>query len=254
MLLVMDVGNTNIVIGVYEGRELRHHWRVHTDRDKTEDEYGLLIRALFDHAGLTFSDIEAVVIGSVVPPLMYALERMARKYLGREAMVVGPGIKTGVNIKTENPKEVGADRIINAVAALHLYKPPLVIVDFGTATTFDVIDERGDLIGTAIAPGLVIAAEALFQKAAKLPRIEIVRPSHVVGRNTVTAMQSGVYFGYVALVDGLVSRIRRELKAPATVVATGGLAELVAAESETIDIVNPFLTLQGLQLLYERNR
>ncbi|GAB6932079.1 type III pantothenate kinase [Calditerricola satsumensis] len=254
MLLVMDVGNTNIVIGVYEGRKLRHHWRVHTDRDKTEDEYGMLIRALFDHAGLSFSDIEAVVIGSVVPPLMSALERMARKYIGREAMVVGPGIKTGVNIKTENPKEVGADRIINVVAALHLYKPPLIIVDFGTATTFDVIDARGDMIGTAIAPGLVIAAEALFQKAAKLPRIEIARPPHVVGRNTVTAMQSGVYFGYVALVDGLVARIRRELKAPATVVATGGLAELVAAESETIDIVNPFLTLQGLQLLYERNR
>ncbi|WP_274365921.1 type III pantothenate kinase [Paenibacillus thermotolerans] len=253
MIFVVDVGNTNIVLGLYQGKELKHHWRISTNRSATSDEYGILIISLFNHAGIKAEDIEGIIISSVVPPINFALERMSENYFGRTPMLVGPGIKTGLNIRYENPREVGADRIVNAVAGIHLYGPPLIIVDFGTATTFCYIDEKGEYIGGAIAPGIGISTEALYQRAAKLPRIELVKPKSTVGRTTVSSMQAGIIFGFAGQVDGIVSRIREEFRTNAKVVATGGLAELIAGESKTIDIVNAELTLTGLQLLYERN-
>ncbi|MCF6094681.1 type III pantothenate kinase [Microaerobacter geothermalis] len=254
MLLVMDVGNTNIVIGVYKGGDLEHHWRIATNRNQTEDEYGIIVKNLFHDAGLFVGEIKGIVISSVVPPLMFALERMSEKYFNQKPMIVGPGIKTGLNIKTENPREVGADRIVNAVAAIQLYGTPLIIVDFGTATTFCYVNEEGHLMGSAIAPGIQISTEALYSKAAKLPRIELAKPPSVVGRNTITAMQSGIFYGFVGQVDGIVGRMKEISMSEPTVVATGGLAELIAKESKHIDIINPFLTLQGLQIIFERNR
>ncbi|ADG04879.1 type III pantothenate kinase [Kyrpidia spormannii] len=254
MLLTMDVGNTNIVLGVYKGRDLLYHWRMATAREKTEDELGMMIKSLFADQGVSVSDIDGVVISSVVPPLMLALDRMSKKYFHKKPLIIGPGIRTGLPIKIENPKEVGADRIVNCVGAIELYGPPLVIVDFGTATTFDVVNERGEYLGGPIAPGIAISVEALFQRAAKLPRIELVKPDHVLGRNTIDMMQSGVIYGFVGQVDGLVTRIRRELGLPFRVIATGGLAELISSESETIEEVNPYLTLHGLRIIWERNR
>jgi type III pantothenate kinase len=254
MILVVDVGNTNIVLGLYEGKKLLHDWRISTNRSATADEYGLTLYNLFAHKGLTLEAVEGVIISSVVPPLMFALENMCRKYIKKDPLVVGPGIKTGLSVRYENPREVGADRIVNAIAALELYGPPLIIVDFGTATTFCYIDEQSQYIGGAIAPGIGISTEALYQRAAKLPRIELIKPKSTVGRNTVTSMQAGIIFGYAGQVDGIVQRIREEFGTNPTVVATGGLAELISAESRTIQIVNPLLTLQGLQLIYERNR
>jgi type III pantothenate kinase len=253
VILVMDVGNTNIVLGIYKGRELLHHWRLSTNRSATVDEYGIMIHNLFNHAQIQLKDIKGVVISSVVPPLMFVLEQLCSKYLDRTPLVVGPGIKTGLNIRYENPKEVGADRIVNAVAAIELYGPPLIVVDFGTATTFDYIDEKGQYIGGAIAPGIGISTEALYRSAAKLPRIELVRPKSVVGRNPINSMQAGIIFGYAGQVDGIVERIRSEFNTEAQVIATGGLAELISGESNTIELVNPMLTLQGLQIIYERN-
>ncbi|MDI3256792.1 MAG: type III pantothenate kinase [Kyrpidia sp.] len=254
MLLTMDVGNTNIVLGVYKGRDLLYHWRMATAREKTEDELGMIIKSLFADQGVSPSDIDGVAISSVVPPLMLALDRMSRKYFHKKPLVVGPGIRTGLPIKIENPKEVGADRIVNCVGAIELYGPPVIIVDFGTATTFDVINEHGEYLGGPIAPGIAISVEALFQRAAKLPRIELVKPQHVLGRNTVDMMQSGVIYGFVGQVDGLVNRIRQELGLPFRVIATGGLAELISSESSTIEEVNPYLTLHGLRIIWERNR
>lgn len=256
MILVMDVGNTNIVLGIYRGEELLHHWRISTNRDSTRDEYGILIHNLFDHAGVRIESIEGVIISSVVPQLMYALEGMCKTYLKKTPMVVGPGIRTGLNIRYENPKEVGADRIVNAVAAIRLYGPPLIVVDFGTATTFEYIDEKGQYIGGAIAPGIGISTEALYERAAKLPRIEfeMVRPKSVVGRNPVSSIQSGILYGFAGQVDGIVERIRREYATDPKVIATGGLAEFIAAEAKTIDEVNPLLTLQGLKWIYDMNR
>ncbi|WP_199624057.1 type III pantothenate kinase [Paenibacillus alkalitolerans] len=253
MIFVVDVGNTNIVLGLYKEKELQRHWRIATNRSATSDEYGILICNLFNHAGINVEDIEGIMISSVVPPLNHTLERMSETYLRKTPMLVGPGIKTGLNIRYENPREVGADRIVNAVAGIHLYGPPLIIVDFGTATTFCYIDEKGDYIGGSIAPGIGISTEALYQKAAKLPRIELIKPKSTVGRTTVTSMQAGIIFGFAGQVDGIVDRIREEFQTNARVIATGGLAELIAGESRTIDIVNPRLTLQGLQILYERN-
>ncbi|WP_226683709.1 type III pantothenate kinase [Sutcliffiella horikoshii] len=253
MLFVLDVGNTNTVIGVYDGEELKHHWRVETSRNKTEDEFGMIFKSLLEHVGLSFKDFEGIIISSVVPPIMFSLERMCQKYFHLKPLIVGPGIKTGLNIKYENPREVGADRIVNAVAGIHLYGSPLVIVDFGTATTYCYINEDKQYMGGAIAPGISISTEALYSRASKLPRIEIARPDGVIGKNTVSAMQAGILFGYVGQVEGIVNRMKRQSDVTPKVIATGGLASLIGNESDVIDIVDPFLTLKGLHLIYMKN-
>ncbi|MFZ5967928.1 MAG: type III pantothenate kinase [Bacillota bacterium] len=256
MLLAFDVGNTNIVLGVYKGKELINHWRISTDKNKTSDEYGMLINQLFAYEGLNLADVEDVIISSVVPTLMYSLQHMAYNYCKKEAIVVGPGVKTGINIKYDNPKQVGADRIVNAVAAYEQYGGPLIIVDFGTATTFCAISEKGEYLGGSISPGIKISSEALFQNAAKLPRVELVKPGSVICKNTVSSMQAGIVYGYIGLVDHIVKRMKKEIgnHPNLKVIATGGLASLIASESETIDEINRFLTLDGLRIIYERNK
>lgn len=255
MLLVMDVGNTNIVLGVYDQDVLLHHWRIATSREKTEDEYGIMVKHLLNDRGLQLQDIGAIIISSVVPPIMFALERMAEKYFRVQPLVVGAGVKTGLNINTDNPREVGADRIVNAVAGIAEYGAPLIIVDFGTATTFCVVNHKEQYIGGAIAPGIRISTEALFNKAAKLPRIELIRPEKVIGRNTVASMQAGIIYGYIGQLDGIIRRMKEELQTDnVKVIATGGLAELIASESVHVDIIDEFLTLKGLRILYEKNK
>ncbi|MED0661049.1 MULTISPECIES: type III pantothenate kinase [Bacillus] len=253
MIFVLDVGNTNTVLGVYEKDELKFHWRIETNRSKTEDEYGMLVKSLFEHVGIRFEDIHGIIISSVVPPIMFSLERMCQKYFHVNPLIVGPGIKTGLDIKYDNPREVGADRIVNAVAGIHEYGSPLIIVDFGTATTYCYINEKEQYMGGAIAPGIGISTEALYTRASKLPRIEIAAPDHIIGKSTVAAMQSGIFYGFVGQVDGIVSRMKAYSKIEPKVIATGGLASLIANESETIDHVDPFLTLKGLRLIYKRN-
>lgn len=253
MIFVFDVGNTNIVLGVYQRDKLKYHWRIQTSKHKTEDEMGMLIKDLFDHVGLRFEDIKGIIISSVVPPIMFTLERMCNKYFQIKPLVVGPGIKTGLNIKYENPREVGADRIVNAVAGIHEYGNPLIIVDFGTATTFCYINEKSEYMGGVIAPGIGISTEALYSRAAKLPRIEITHVDDIIGKNTVAAMQAGILYGFVGQVEGIVKRIMEKSKQKPTVIATGGLANLIAKETRLIDIVDEELTLKGLQLIYKRN-
>lgn len=257
MILVLDAGNTSIVLGVYHQDKLIHHWRLSTDRLKTEDEYAMQVKAFFQHENITFEQIKGIIISSVVPPIMYALEAMCLKYFRQKPLVVGPGVKTGLNIKYENPREVGADRIVNAIAALDLYGgagKPLIIVDFGTANTFCYINEKGDYMGGAIAPGISISTEALYTKAAKLPRIEITRTSPIIGKNTVHAMQSGILYGFVGQVEGIVGRMKQASKYEPLVIATGGMASLIAKETTCIDVVEPDLTLKGLYLIYKRNQ
>ena len=250
-LLVIDLGNTNIVLGVYRGESLVSSWRLATTRERTADEYGILARQL---VGDLHSKLEGAIVASVVPPLNGAMTFMVQKYFGVEPLFVEPGVKTGIAIHVDNPLEVGADRIVNCAAAHHQYGGPTVIVDFGTATTFDVVDENAAFIGGVIAPGLNISAEALFARAARLPRVDVRRPDRVIGTNTVVNMQSGIYFGYLGLVDGILARIKSEVPHLKRVVATGGLASLFEEESEHIDEVDSELTLKGLKIIYDRNR
>jgi len=254
MLLVIDVGNTNSVLGLYRDNELVHNWRVTTDKSRTVDEYAILIHDLFRLRDIHFTDIKDVIISCVVPPMLGLLESLCDGYFRLKPYVVGPGIKTGMPILYDNPREVGADRIVNAVAAYDKFRCSLIIVDFGTATTFDLISAKGEYLGGAIAPGLGISSEALFQRASKLPRVEFARPPQVVARNTVNSMQSGIFYGYVGLVDGLVRRMKNEARDQPLVVATGGFATLLSEASETIEEVDEALTLEGLRIIYQRNR
>lgn len=253
MFLAIDVGNTHIMLGVYREEQIVVYWRLATRKESTEDELGMIVKNLLHNSQIKLSDIKAIAISSVVPPLMYSLERMSQKYFEVEPLVISPGIKTGLNILTDNPREVGADRIVNAVAAFNLYGGPLIIVDFGTATTFCAISESGDYLGGVIAPGIGISMEALFQRAAKLPRVEVVRPDRVIGKDTISSMQSGIVFGFVGQVDGIVRRMSEEFKVKPLIVATGGFASLIARESETICQVNPLLTLEGLRIINNLN-
>jgi len=253
MLLAIDVGNTNIVFGVFRGEKVEASWRAATDVHRMPDEYAILLRSLLDTRGWRFASLSGCIIASVVPPLTGVMQELSQRYLGQAAFVVGSGIETGVRVRTDNPAEVGADRIVNALAAHKLYGGPSVVIDFGTATTFDAVSREGDYLGGAIAPGIGTAAEALFLRAAKLPRIELIAPPRVIGTNTTHAMQSGVMFGYVGLVEGLVARFRKELGPHMKVIATGGLAAVIARETKVIEMVDTDLTLQGLRMIYELN-
>jgi len=252
-LLAVDVGNTNTVLGVFRGSDLVNHFRIETNAGRTSDELAVLVRSLLELQGFAWGSLDAGIVSSVVPPAVFPIQRFFKQYLGAPALVVGPGIKTGMPILYENPREVGADRIVNAVAAFETYHSGCIIVDFGTATTWDVVTPRGEYLGGAIAPGIQISAEALYSHAAKLPRVEIHRPGKVIGRNTVSSMQSGLLYGYAGMVDALVTRIRAEVDFPAKCLATGGLARLLASESSTIETTDELLTLKGLKILYDRN-
>ena len=255
VIFVLDAGNSSIVLGVYKNNKLLHHWRMVTDRHKSEDELAMQVKMFFMHENIQFTDVTGIIISSVVPPIMYNLESMCLKYFKLKPLIVGPGVKTGLNIKYENPREVGADRIVNAVAAIGKYGgQPLIIVDFGTANTFCYINEQGDYMGGAIAPGITISTEALYMKAAKLPRIEISKAPQIIGKNTVHAMQSGILYGFIGQVEGIVNRMKAISKLEPLVVATGGIASLIADETSCIDIVEPYLTLEGLNLIYKRNQ
>ena len=255
MIFTMDVGNTNIKTALFDGAEMKQYWRVSTSKTYTSDEYGLILNGLFSHAGLDMRSVEGIVMSSVVPTINFTLEHMCKNYFGQAPMVVAPGIRTGINLKYENPRELGSDRIANAVAAQAEYGGPCIFIDFGTATTFGAIDKQGAFTGGCICPGLKLTSEALVSGTAKLPRFELVRPERVISRTTVTNLQAGVIYGFIGQVDYLVQKFRKELDAPdALVVATGGMARLVAEEDGIIDQLDGILTLKGLRLIYERNR
>jgi len=254
MLLAFDVGNTTIAIGLFRGRTLVKSWKIRTDSDKTGDEYGSILLHLMQVAGLKAGEVSGAIVSSVVPPLTPVIEEVCRSYFGQKALVVGPGLKTGMPILYENPLEVGADRITAAVAAYEKYGGPAIVVDFGTATTFDAVSAKGEYLGGAIAPGIQIAAEALTLKTARLPRIEILKPKRAIGRTTVSSMQSGLYFGYIGLVTNTIREIRKELGEAARVVATGGFGGQIASELPAIEAYEPDLVLEGLRIIYERNR
>lgn len=254
MLLTIDIGNTNLTLGLYQGEKLGPHWRLATVHDRMPDEYGLQFLGLLSHAGCSPADLTGICLASVVPPLTGKVIEACRGYLGQAPLVVDAGVKTGVRIRYEDPRAVGADRIVDAVAVQRLYGGPACVVDFGTATTFDAITAEGDYLGGAIAPGIGIASEALFIRTAKLPRVDLQRPPNAIGRNTVHAMQSGLLFGYVALTEGMVARFRAELGPEMKVIATGGLAEIIARETDVLQIIAPWLTLDGLHFIWEMNR
>jgi len=251
MFLAIDVGNTNIVLGLYDGTKLLDHWRLQTQAGRTADEYGVIVRSLLACAG--DPKVTGIAIGSVVPPINRVLDTLCNRYIGCKPLFIGPGVRTGLPILYDKPQEVGADRVVNAVAAYHRTHAATIVVDFGTATTFDFVSAKGEYVGGVIAPGLEVSGRALFERAAKLSPVDMVIPKGVIGRNTAHAIQSGLMYGYVALVDGLIARIQKETQTRGRVIATGGLATMLAPESERIDEVDEFLTLDGLRLVYERN-
>ncbi len=254
MLLAIDIGNTKIAFGFFEDDKLRHTMQIATSIHRLPDEYASLLLNLLPHHGIAREDIKEAIMCSVVPPLVVVFQELCRRYLGIPLLVVEPGVRTGVRIHLDNPREIGGDRIVNAAAAYRLYGGPAIVIDTGTATTFDVISEEGDYLGGAIAPGMEIGAETLYTRTARLPRIELSRPKNVIGKNTVSAMQSGIIFGYVGLVEGMVARLRQELGGEVKIIATGGYAEIIAKETEVIEEVNPHLTLLGLHLINEMNK
>lgn len=255
MLFVIDVGNTQIAAGVIENDEIKYSWRIRTEKNRTADELGIVFYNFIEHAGIDIANIVGIAISNVVPPLTITLSRMSKKYFHQEPFFVGPGIKTGMPILYDNPKEVGADRIVNAVAAYHKYQKPLVIVDFGTATTFDCVSSKGEYLGGVIIPGIEISLEALSERTAKLPKIELVKPDRVIGKNTVSAIQSGIIFGYAGMVDAICEKIKDEMDVKGLkFLATGGLAHVISKETKHIKIVEENLTLEGLKILYELNR
>lgn len=257
MLLVIDVGNSNIVFGVYKGKELIYDWRISTDKEKTSDEYGLTFEQIFNYHKISTDEIEDIIISSVVPNLMHTLPNMSRKYFGKEPIVIGPGVKTGMNILYDNPKEVGADRIVNSVAAFEKYGGPLIVVDIGTAITFDVINRKGDYLGGVIAPGIRISSDALFMRTAKLPKVEILKPDRVIGKSTTASIQSGIVYGFIGMIDTIIEKIVEETglhMKDFKIIGTGGFSVLISGESEYIQRTDKLLTLEGLRIIYERNK